>query len=110
MDEETIINSYRATRQSLEEQEDELKAARKKGEYLLEDSLQELSYILKDLALDGEPFNQARRKMENENHHFLEELENEKRILKQKEEAAENTYYTQLKKLREETQNIGEET
>ena len=103
MNEEEIIKTYQATRKQLEEQEDELKAVRKKGEYLLDDSLEQLSYILKDLALDGEPFNQARREMEQENHYFLDELEKEKRRLMKKEEEAENTYLTQLKRLKEES-------
>ncbi|WP_206912768.1 hypothetical protein IGL98_002519 [Enterococcus sp. DIV0840] len=79
MNEEAIIKTYQTTRKRLEEQEDELKVARKKGEYLLDDSLEHLSYILKDLALDGEPFNQARREMEQENHYFLDELEKERK-------------------------------
>ncbi|MGX7243800.1 hypothetical protein ACWOC1_03000 [Enterococcus quebecensis] len=102
MDEEAIIETYQTARRLLEEQEDELKVVRKKGEYLLDDSLEYLSYILKDLALDGEPFNQARREMEQENHYFLDELEKEKRMLMKKEEEAENTYRSQLRRLREE--------
>ena len=101
MNEEAIIKAYQATRKQIEEQENELKAVRKKGEYLLEDSLEQLSYVLKDLALDGEPFNQARREMEQENHYFLDELEKEKRKLMKKEEEAENTYRSQLKRLRD---------
>ena len=102
MNEEAIIKAYQATRKQVEEQEDELKAVRKKGEYLLEDSLEQLSYVLKDLALDGEPFNQVRREMEQENHYFLDELEKEKRRLMTKEEEAEKTYRSQLKRLKEE--------
>lgn len=102
MNEEAIIETYQTARRLLEEQEGELKVARKKGEYLLDDSLEHLSYILKDLALDGDPFNQARREMEQENHYFLDELEKEKRTLKKKEEEAENTYRSQLKRFREE--------
>lgn len=101
MKEEAIIKTYQSTCKQLEEQEDELKAVRKKGEYLLDDSLEQLSYILKDLALDGEPFNQARREMEQENHYFLDELEKEKRELRKKEDEAENTYRSQLKRLRD---------
>ena len=101
MKEEAIIKTYQSTRKQLEEQEDELKVVRKKGEYLLDDSLEQLSYILKDLALDGEPFNQARREMEQENHYFLEELEKEKRKLMKKEDEAEITYRSQLKRLRD---------
>ena len=101
MKEEAIIKTYQSTRKQLEEQEDELKVVRKKGEYLLDDSLEQLSYILKDLALDGEPFNQARREMEQENHYFLDELEKEKRKLMKKEDEAEITYRSQLKRLRD---------
>lgn len=99
MDEETPLKEYNRSRQLIEEQEDDLKSIQKKGERLLEDTLEELHYVLRDISIDDEAFNQAKWEMEQENAQFEEQILQEKKALQKKEEEAETTYRSKLKEL-----------
>lgn len=99
MDEETLLKEYKKSRQLIEEQEDELKSLRRKSEDLLDSTLNELHYTLKDIANDNEAFNQAKREMEKDCYEFKQQIGKERKTLQRKEEESEANYRSKLKQL-----------
>ncbi|WP_086312012.1 hypothetical protein [Candidatus Enterococcus palustris] len=102
MDEEKLKINYTRARQELEEQEQDIKAYRKKGEQLFEESRKSLYYYLQDFAIDDEPLNQALREFAQREEEYLEILSEERKAIIQKQEDVDEKYYRDLRKLIEE--------
>lgn len=102
LDEEQLKINYTRARQELEEQEQDIKTYRKKGEQLFEESRESLYYYLQDFARDDEPLNQALREFTQREEEYLEILSKERKAIIQKQEDTDEKYYSDLRKLMEE--------
>ena len=90
--------NYRRERQGLEEQSDDLRRAQSHGEQMVMEAEHRLRSAFNSMALDGEPFNQAKRDYSTIIEQFQETIQLEQRKINHKIEDLEQTYRSEYQK------------